>query len=98
MDRLERNEFRSTIPVSEENERVQVGGIVLCGGKSSRMGLPISTTHTLVGAIIGVGLARGLTALDTRTLKSVFASWLITVPFVAILCMAIYKGVSIFVI
>lgn len=61
----------------------------------SRMGLPISTTHTLVGAIIGVGLARGLTAVDTRTLKSVFASWLITVPFVAILCMVIYKGVSI---
>ncbi|GAF87936.1 unnamed protein product, partial [marine sediment metagenome] len=38
----------------------------------SKMGLPISTTHTLVGAIIGVGLARGITAIDRKIVGSIF--------------------------
>jgi PiT family inorganic phosphate transporter len=42
----------------------------------SKMGLPISTTHTIVGAIIGVGLARGITAVDRKTISSIFISWL----------------------
>lgn len=56
----------------------------------SRMGLPISTTHTLVGAIIGVAMARGITAVDKRTVSSIFVSWIITVPIAAVLCIAIY--------
>jgi phosphate/sulfate permease len=42
--------------------------------------LPVSTTHTLVGAVLGVGLARGLGALNLSVLKSIVASWLITIP------------------
>jgi inorganic phosphate transporter, PiT family len=62
----------------------------------SKMGLPISTTHTLVGAIVGVGLARGITAIDMRTVRSVFTSWILTVPFVAVLTMALYMVVRLF--
>ena len=46
----------------------------------SRLGLPVSTTHTLVGAILGVGLARGLGAVNKQVMRNIFGSWLITVP------------------
>ena len=42
--------------------------------------LPISTTHTLVGAVLGVGLARGIGAIDLRMVGSIFLSWLVTLP------------------
>ncbi|ODC02359.1 phosphate permease [Terasakiispira papahanaumokuakeensis] len=47
---------------------------------ASGTGLPISTTHTLVGAVLGVGLARGIAALNLRVIGSIFASWLVTLP------------------
>ena len=47
---------------------------------ASGTGLPISTTHTLVGAVLGVGLARGISALNMRTIRTIFASWIITLP------------------
>ena len=47
---------------------------------ASATGLPISTTHTLVGAVLGVGLARAIAAIDLRVIGSIFASWLITLP------------------
>jgi len=47
---------------------------------ASGTGLPISTTHTLVGAVLGVGLARGRHAVNFRVLRSIGASWLITLP------------------
>ncbi|BAT70903.1 inorganic phosphate transporter, PiT family [Thermosulfidibacter takaii ABI70S6] len=56
----------------------------------SKMGLPISTTHTLVGSVIGVGFARGIGALNMRTIKQIVNSWIITVPFTAGLCVFIY--------
>ncbi len=51
---------------------------------ASRLGLPISTTHTLVGAVLGVGMARGFTALNMRVLRNIVVSWLITIPVGAI--------------
>ena len=56
----------------------------------SKMGLPVSTTHTLVGAIIGVGLARGITAIDRKIVGSIFVSWLATVPIAAALTIVFY--------
>lgn len=47
---------------------------------ASGIGLPISTTHTLVGGVLGVGLARGIGALNLRMVGSIFLSWLITLP------------------
>jgi inorganic phosphate transporter, PiT family len=47
---------------------------------ASHMGMPISTTHTLVGAVIGVGLARGIPALNLQVLIRIGASWVATLP------------------
>lgn len=47
---------------------------------ASSMGLPISTTHTLVGAVIGVGFARGIGALNLRIIRNIVNSWIATVP------------------
>ncbi|MEX0775361.1 MAG: inorganic phosphate transporter [Phycisphaeraceae bacterium] len=47
---------------------------------ASKLGLPISTTHTLVGAVMGVGLARGISALNLNALRDIAISWLITIP------------------
>jgi PiT family inorganic phosphate transporter len=52
---------------------------------ASGLGLPISTTHTLVGAVLGVGLARGIGALNLGVVGSIFLSWLITLPVGAVL-------------
>jgi PiT family inorganic phosphate transporter len=47
---------------------------------ASRLGIPVSTTHTLVGAVLGVGLARGIGALDYRVVGTIIVSWVITIP------------------
>ncbi len=57
---------------------------------ASTMGLPLSTTHTLVGAVLGVGLARGLNALNLKTMRDIVAGWAITIPAGAILSIVFY--------
>jgi len=57
---------------------------------ASRLGLPISTTHTLVGAVVGVGLARGIEALDLRTTRDIVISWIVTIPIGAAITIAIF--------
>ncbi len=52
---------------------------------ASGTGLPVSTTHTLVGAVLGVGLARGISALNLRVIGNIVASWIITLPSGALL-------------
>jgi PiT family inorganic phosphate transporter len=47
---------------------------------ASTWGLPISTTHTLVGAVLGVGLARGIGALNLKVVGNIFMSWIVTLP------------------
>ena len=56
---------------------------------ASKLGLPISTTHCLVGAVLGIGLARGLSALNLNILREIVLSWIITIPAsaaISILC------------
>ncbi|QIL91210.1 inorganic phosphate transporter [Microbulbifer harenosus] len=63
---------------------------------ASGTGLPISTTHTLVGAVLGVGLARGIGALNLRMITTIVASWIVTLPAgagLAILFFFFFKGV-----
>jgi len=50
---------------------------------ASRLGIPISTTHTLVGAVLGVGMARGIGALDLRVVGQIIVSWVATLPIAA---------------
>jgi len=57
---------------------------------SSGLGLPVSTTHIAVGAVMGVGLARGIGALDLRVLGNIVVSWFITLPVGALLAAFCY--------
>jgi PiT family inorganic phosphate transporter len=57
---------------------------------ASRLGLPISATHTLVGAVLGVGLARGLEAVNLNTTRDILVSWVVTVPIGALLALALF--------
>lgn len=57
---------------------------------ASKTGLPISTTHVVVGAVIGVGLARGIGALDLRVLGNILVSWLVTLPVGGLLSAGIF--------
>ncbi|MFW6198128.1 MAG: inorganic phosphate transporter, partial [Myxococcota bacterium] len=50
---------------------------------ASKLGLPVSTTHTLVGSVIGVGMARSIGAINMQVIRGILASWFITVPFTA---------------
>ncbi len=63
---------------------------------ASGTGIPISTTHTLVGAVLGVGLARGIGAINLRVISTIFMSWIITLPAgagLAIMFFFMFKGV-----
>jgi PiT family inorganic phosphate transporter len=57
---------------------------------ASGTGMPISTTHTLVGAVLGVGLARGIEAIDLRVVARIFVSWVITIPAGAFLAIVFF--------
>jgi phosphate/sulfate permease len=57
---------------------------------ASRLGMPISTTHTLVGAVLGIGLARGISQLNLKMVRDIFVSWLITIPAGAGMAMVFY--------
>ena len=47
---------------------------------ASRLRIPISTTHTLVGGVLGVGVARGIESLNLRVIRDIFTSWIVTLP------------------
>ena len=63
---------------------------------ASGTGIPISTTHTLVGAVLGVGLARGIEAIDLRVVGRIFVSWAVTIPagaFLAVLFFFLFRAI-----
>jgi len=63
---------------------------------ASGTGLPVSTTHTLVGAVLGVGIARGIGALNLRVIRNIMLSWIITLPaggILAIIFFFLLKGI-----
>ncbi len=63
---------------------------------ASGTGIPISTTHTLVGAVLGVGIARGIGALNLRVVRNIMLSWVVTLPaggILAILFFFLFKGI-----
>jgi PiT family inorganic phosphate transporter len=65
--------------------------VLLC----SRLGMPVSTTHVAVGNIIGVGLARGISAINLDVIKKIFSAWIISLPAAGLFTIAIYFILSI---
>jgi PiT family inorganic phosphate transporter len=57
---------------------------------ASKLGMPISTSHTVVGAVIGVGLARGLEAINLGIIKKIVVSWCLTLPIAALTSIGIF--------
>jgi PiT family inorganic phosphate transporter len=57
---------------------------------STSIGIPVSATQTLVGAVLGVGLARGIGALDLGIIRNIFLSWMVTLPVGAALTIGFY--------
>ena len=63
---------------------------------ASKTGLPVSTTHIAVGAVMGVGFTSGVGAVDLRVIRDIVASWVITIPAGAIMAMVFFftlKGI-----
>ncbi|MCW5313346.1 inorganic phosphate transporter [Nostoc sp. KVJ3] len=58
---------------------------------ASRLGLPVSTSHALVGGVVGIGLVQNIKSIKFQTLKGIAAAWLITIPVSAILSAAIFS-------
>jgi PiT family inorganic phosphate transporter len=58
---------------------------------NSQLGMPISTTHVLVGSVIGVGMARGIKALNLRIIWDIMKSWIATVPIAAVISAILFK-------
>jgi PiT family inorganic phosphate transporter len=52
---------------------------------ASRLGIPVSTTHILVGSVLGVGVARGIGALDLSVVGRILVSWVATLPAAAVM-------------
>lgn len=57
---------------------------------ASRLGFPISTTHTLIGAVLGIGFARGISSLNFKVVRDIILSWIITIPAGALLAIGFY--------
>jgi PiT family inorganic phosphate transporter len=58
---------------------------------ASKMGLPVSTTHAAVGGVLGVGMARGIEAVNFTVVVQIMIYWVLTVPAAALTSMVIYK-------
>jgi len=64
---------------------------------ASKMGLPVSTTHAAVGGVMGVGLARGIEAVNFRIIFEIILYWVLTVPAAAITSIVIFKILQLFI-
>lgn len=57
---------------------------------SAKLGLPLSTSHVIVGAVVGIGLMRGFQAVNMKLVREVLIGWVITVPISALIAIALY--------
>ncbi|WP_017652037.1 inorganic phosphate transporter [Fortiea contorta] len=65
---------------------------------ASRLGLPVSTSHALVGGVVGIGLVQNINSIKFSTLQNIAAAWLITVPLSAILSATIFSVARLFIV
>lgn len=74
-------------PIRGFSAELATASTILLG---SKLGLPISTTHTLVGAVIGIGLAQGVGGINKKVVLNIVQSWVITVPFASIVAIIVF--------
>jgi PiT family inorganic phosphate transporter len=60
-------------------------------------GIPVSTTHTITGAIVGVGSTKRLSAVRWGVAGNIIWAWLLTIPISAIISAVIYFSVNYFI-
>jgi len=58
---------------------------------ASKLGMPVSTTHAVIGAVCGMGIARGLDAVDFRIVRKILISWIVTLPVATGTCILFFK-------
>ncbi|WP_414566360.1 MULTISPECIES: inorganic phosphate transporter [unclassified Anabaena] len=63
---------------------------------ASRLGLPVSTSHALVGGVVGIGIVQNIKSIKFQTLQGIAAAWIITVPISALLGAAIFSTARMF--
>jgi PiT family inorganic phosphate transporter len=61
---------------------------------ASVFGMPVSTTHTVVDAVTGVGMARGFEGVNAGVLKHIMWAWLLTVPTAGVISILIFVLIS----
>jgi inorganic phosphate transporter, PiT family len=71
------------------------GALTLFG--ATEFGIPVSTTHTITGAIMGVGAQKGLSAVRWGVTRKIFLAWILTIPVSAIISALIYYALKIFI-
>lgn len=64
---------------------------------ATSLGIPVSATQTLVGSVLGVGLARGIGALNLIVIRNIFTSWILTLPAASLLTIISYKILHVFI-
>jgi PiT family inorganic phosphate transporter len=64
---------------------------------ASKMGLPVSTTHAAVGGVMGVGIARGIEAVNFRIVLQIMIYWILTVPAAAVTSMLLFLILRLFI-
>ena len=63
---------------------------------ATHFGVPVSTTHTITGAIVGVGAAKRISAVRWNVAKSIVTAWFLTMPAAALIGAAFFYAVQIF--
>jgi PiT family inorganic phosphate transporter len=66
------------------------GAVTLIG--TAMAGIPVSTTHTITGAIVGVGATKRLTAVRWGVAGTIVWAWILTIPISALIAAALYEG------
>ena len=84
----------SLTPIRGFSAQFATAFTVIC---ATVFGMPVSTTHTLVGAVLGVGLMGGIGSIDLRVVRGIFSSWFVTLPVGAGLAILYFEIIKFFV-